>query len=87
MSLTLGSGESLENGQRQESLPSDLRFRDAHLRLSVNTTCRLSFEEYLDYVESLQSHMILTMSHWSSGLTCLLPVTRVTGSNPHGGLM
>ncbi len=22
---------------------------------------------------SLQSHMILTMSHWSSGLTCLLP--------------
>jgi hypothetical protein len=38
-------------------------------------------------VESLQSHMILTMSHWSSGLTCLLPSTRVTGSNPLGGLM
>ncbi len=38
-------------------------------------------------MESLQSHMILTMSHWSSGLTCLLPVTRVTGSNPLGGLM
>ncbi len=38
-------------------------------------------------VESLQSHMILTMSHWSSGLTCLLPATRVTGSNPLGGLM
>jgi hypothetical protein len=37
-------------------------------------------------VESLQSHMILTMSHWSSGLTCLLPATRVTGSNPLGGL-
>ncbi len=36
-------------------------------------------------VESLQSHMILTMSHWSSGLTCLLPATRVTGSNPPGG--
>jgi hypothetical protein len=36
-------------------------------------------------VESLQSHMILTMSHWSSGLTCLLPATRVTGSNPQGG--
>jgi hypothetical protein len=36
-------------------------------------------------VESLQSHMILTMSHWSSGLTCLLPATRVTGSNPLGG--
>ncbi len=36
-------------------------------------------------VESLQSHMILTMSHWSSGLTCLLPVTRDPGSNPHGG--
>ncbi len=27
-------------------------------------------------VENLQSHMILTMSHWSSGLTCLLPATR-----------
>jgi hypothetical protein len=39
------------------------------------------------HVESLQSHMILTMSHWSSGLTCLLPATRVTGSNPLGGLM
>ncbi len=36
-------------------------------------------------VESLQSHFILTMSHWSSGLTCLLPATRVTGSNPLGG--
>ncbi len=36
-------------------------------------------------VESLQSHMILTMSHWSSGLTCLLPATRVTGSNTLGG--
>jgi hypothetical protein len=33
------------------------------------------------------SHMILTMSHWSSGLTCLLPVTRDPGSNPLGGLM
>ncbi len=29
--------------------------------------------------------MIPTMSHWSSGLTCLLPTTRVTGSNPLGG--
>jgi hypothetical protein len=38
-------------------------------------------------VESLQSHMILTMSHWSSGLTCLLLATRVTGSNALGGLM
>ncbi len=38
-----------------------------------------------DNVESLQSHMILTMSHWSSGLTCLLPAIRVTGSNPQGG--
>ncbi len=38
-------------------------------------------------VESLQSRMILAMSHWSSGLTCLLPATRVTGSNPLGGLM
>ncbi len=25
------------------------------------------------------------MSHWSSGLTCLLPATRVTDSNPLGG--
>jgi hypothetical protein len=39
----------------------------------------------VERVESLQSHMILTMSHWSSGLTCLLPATRVTGSNPLGG--
>jgi hypothetical protein len=31
--------------------------------------------------------MILTMSHWSSGLTCLLPATRVTGSNPLGGYL
>ncbi len=38
-------------------------------------------------VESLQSHMILTMSHWSSRLTCLLPATRVTGSNPLGGYL
>jgi hypothetical protein len=30
--------------------------------------------------------MILTMSHWSSGLTCLLPATRVTGSIPLGDL-
>ncbi len=28
-----------------------------------------------------------TMSHWSSGLTCLLPVTRDPGSNPLGELM
>ncbi len=27
------------------------------------------------------------MSYWSSGLTCLLPVTRDPGSNPLGGLM
>jgi hypothetical protein len=38
-----------------------------------------------DIVQSLQSHIILTMSHWSSGLTCLLPVTRDLGSNPQGG--
>jgi hypothetical protein len=37
-------------------------------------------------VESLQSHMILTMSQWSSGLTYLLPATRVTGSNPLGDI-
>jgi hypothetical protein len=40
---------------------------------------------YTYIVEILQSHMIHTMSHWSSGLTCLLPATRVTGSNPLGG--
>ncbi len=45
-----------------------------------------SFSVNLWSVESLQSHMILTMSHRSSGLTCLLPATRVTGSNPLGGL-
>jgi hypothetical protein len=38
-------------------------------------------------MQSLQSHMILNMSHWSSGLTCLLPATRVTGSNPLGGYL
>ncbi len=38
-------------------------------------------------VESLQSHMILTMSHWSSGLTCLHPVTSDPGSNPLGGYL
>ncbi len=47
--------------------------------------CTIS--EYFSIVESLQSHMILTMSHWSSGLTCLLPTTRVTGSNPLGGYL
>jgi hypothetical protein len=51
--------------------------------------CQLmSFVEKMykeDDVESLQSHMILTMSHWSSGLTCLFPATRVTGSNPLRG--
>ncbi len=36
-------------------------------------------------VESLQSHFFLTMSHWSTGLTFLLPVTRDPGSNPLGG--
>ncbi len=36
---------------------------------------------------SQQSHMIFTMSHWSSGLTCLLPVTRDPGSNHLGGFM
>jgi hypothetical protein len=38
-------------------------------------------------VESLQSHMILTMSHWSSGLTCLISVTRDPGSIPQGGYL
>ncbi len=37
-------------------------------------------------MESLHSHMILTMSHWSIGLTCLLPITRDPGSNPLGDL-
>jgi hypothetical protein len=55
----------------------------------MKTTVRLSFygKLILYVVESLQSHTILTMSHWSSGLTCLLPATRVTGLNPLGGLM
>jgi hypothetical protein len=41
---------------------------------------------FLYTVESLQSHFILTMSHWASGLTLLLPVTRDLGSNLLGGL-
>ncbi len=49
--------------------------------------CLRIFQCFYITVESLQSHMILTMSHWSSGLTCLLPAIRVTGSNPLGGLM
>jgi hypothetical protein len=52
-----------------------------NLRKFVNPQARLNSGA----VESLQSLMILTMSHWSSGLTCLLPATRVTGSNPQGG--
>ncbi len=31
--------------------------------------------------------MIVTMSHWFSVLTCLLPATRITGSNLLGELM
>jgi hypothetical protein len=45
----------------------------------------IKLQAILGFVESLQSHMIFTMSHWSSGLTCLLPAIRVTGSNPLGG--
>ncbi len=36
----------------------------------------------LQTVESLQSHMILTMPHWFSGLTCLLPAKRGTYVKP-----
>jgi hypothetical protein len=39
---------------------------------------------FVPFVESLQSHFILTMSHWSSGLPVFL-VTRDPGSNPQGG--
>ncbi len=39
-----------------------------------------------DLVESLQSHMILTMSHWSSGLTCLLPAQGSQVQIPWGDL-
>ncbi len=36
--------------------------------------CRHHELYYITLVESLQSHMILTMSHWSSGLpVCFLP--------------
>ncbi len=38
-------------------------------------------------VESLQSHCIHTMSHWSSGLPRLLPVMRDPGSIPKGVLL
>ncbi len=54
------------------------------IRMTIDSFIANSFKSA---VETLQSHMILTMSHWSSGLTCLLPATRVTGSNPLGGLM
>jgi hypothetical protein len=37
------------------------------------------------FVESLQSHFILTMSYWSSGLSVCFPVMRDPGSNPQGG--
>ncbi len=58
------------------------------LRFAVN--CEVTTEKKIrdlifQRVESLQSHMILTMSHWSSGLTSLLPTTRDPGSNPLGG--
>ncbi len=36
-------------------------------------------------VESLQSHFILTMTHWSSGLPVYFPPQRNPGSNPQGG--
>jgi hypothetical protein len=53
---------------------------------TVNSLVKFSVFGKYAYVESLQSHMILTMSHWSSGLTCLLPVTRDPGSIPWGNL-
>ncbi len=37
-------------------------------------------------VESLQSHMILTMSHWSSGLTLCFPSQGIWVQNPWGDL-
>jgi hypothetical protein len=56
------------------------------LTITLSTVNVLIFWKVNDqFVESLQSHMILTMSHWSNGLTSLLPATRVTGSNPLGG--
>jgi hypothetical protein len=58
------------------------------IRFAVNcevTTEKIIRDLIFQRVESLQSHMILTMSHWSSGLTSLLPATRDPGSNPLGG--
>jgi hypothetical protein len=39
----------------------------------------------LQIVQNLQSHVIITISHWSSGLPHMLPVIRDPGSNPLGG--
>ncbi len=36
--------------------------------------------------ESLQSHFILTMSHWSSGLTLCFPTQGTRVQNPWGDL-
>ncbi len=40
------------------------------MRIEEETLSALISILNYDTVESLQSHMILTMSHWSSGLTC-----------------
>jgi hypothetical protein len=39
------------------------------------------------YVKSLQSHFILTMSHWSSGLTLCFPLQGTWIQIPRGVLM
>ncbi len=52
---------------------------------NVNKNFKKCF--YYKYVETRQSHFILTMSHWFSGLTCLIPVTRDPGYNLQGVLV
>ncbi len=60
-----------------EKIMSDLRLlilyrirHDTDVNIKANFNIRLS--QY-NIVESLQSHFILTMSHWSSGLPVCFP--------------
>ncbi len=44
------------------------------------------FTIFIKPVESLQSHIILTMSHWSSGLPVCFPSRETRVQNPWGDL-
>ncbi len=53
-----------------------------HFRLRNNSAIIFEYS-----VESLQSHMILTMSHWSSGLPVCFPLQGTQDQISWGGLM